>query len=149
MKNPLSRGRAKKKFVFYEGPPTANGQPGIHSMEARVFKDIVLRYKAMRGFYCKRKAGWDTHGLPVEIQVEKELGLKNKKEIEEYGIEKFIEKCKESVWRYRNEWENTDIPDGLLAGYEKRLRDNDERLHRNSLVDFQRDRQAKIALRGL
>ncbi len=94
-----------KKFVFYEGPPTANGQPGIHHVESRTFKDIILRYKAMRGFYCERKAGWDTHGLPVEIQVEKELGLKSKKEIEEYGIEKFIEACKESVWRYRNEWE--------------------------------------------
>jgi len=101
----IKQRKGKKKFVFYEGPPTANGQPGLHHVEARVFKDIILRYKTMQGFYCERKAGWDTHGLPVEIQVEKELGLKNKKEIEEYGIEKFIEKCKESVWRYRNEWE--------------------------------------------
>ena len=101
----MGQRKGKKKFVFYEGPPTANGQPGLHHVEARAFKDIILRYKTMRGFYCERKAGWDTHGLPVEIQVEKELGLKSKKEIEEYGIEKFIEKCKESVWQYRNEWE--------------------------------------------
>ncbi|PIU99533.1 MAG: isoleucine--tRNA ligase [Candidatus Tagabacteria bacterium CG03_land_8_20_14_0_80_41_22] len=101
----IKQRKGKKKFVFYEGPPTANGQPGLHHVEARAFKDIILRYKTMRGFYCERKAGWDTHGLPVEIQIEKELGLKSKKEIEEYGIEKFIEKCKESVWRYRNEWE--------------------------------------------
>ncbi len=101
----LIQRKNKKKFVFYEGPPTANGQPGIHHVEARTFKDVITRYKTMRGFYCERKAGWDTHGLPVEIQVEKELGLKSKKEIENYGIEKFIERCKESVWRYRSEWE--------------------------------------------
>src|SRR3989338_7200915 len=71
-----------KPFVFYEGPPTANGSPGIHHFEARAFKDCIPRYKTMRGFYVERKAGWDTHGLPVEIQVEKELGLKSKKEIE-------------------------------------------------------------------
>ncbi len=100
-----SKGKGKKKFIFYEGPPTANAAPGVHSVEARVFKDIILRYKTMRGFYCERKAGWDTHGLPVEIQVEKELGLKNKKEIEDYGLEKFNQKCKESVWRYKAEWE--------------------------------------------
>ncbi len=96
---------SKKNFVFFEGPPTANGRPGMHHVEARSFKDIILRYKTMRGFFVDRKAGWDTHGLPVELQVEKELGLKNKKEIEEYGIEKFNQKCKESVWRYKDEWE--------------------------------------------
>jgi len=79
------KARAKKRdFVFYEGPPTANGKPGIHHLEARVFKDIICRYKTMRGFRVLRKAGWDTHGLPVELEVEKKLGLKNKKDIEKF-----------------------------------------------------------------
>ncbi|MDP3996679.1 MAG: class I tRNA ligase family protein [bacterium] len=94
-----------KEFIFYEGPPTANGKPGIHHLESRAFKDAIPRYKTMRGFYVRRKGGWDTHGLPVEIQVEKELGLKSKKEVEEYGVEKFNQKCKESVWKYVREWE--------------------------------------------
>jgi isoleucyl-tRNA synthetase len=101
----LRKNKGKKNFVFFEGPPTANGRPGIHHVEARAFKDVIPRYKTMNGFFVDRKAGWDTHGLPVELQVEKELGLKNKKEIEEYGIEKFNQKCKESVWRYKDEWE--------------------------------------------
>ncbi len=93
-------------FVFYEGPPTANGIPGVHHVETRSFKDVIARYKTMRGFYVRRKAGWDTHGLPVELQVEKELGLKSKKEIESYGVAAFNEKCKESVWKYRTMWED-------------------------------------------
>ncbi|MFQ5661747.1 MAG: class I tRNA ligase family protein, partial [Candidatus Paceibacteria bacterium] len=93
------------KFIFYEGPPTANGQPGIHHMESRAFKDAIPRYKTMRGYHVRRKAGWDTHGLPVEIEVEKELSFKSKKEIEEYGIQKFNKKCKESVWKHIDEWE--------------------------------------------
>ncbi len=92
-------------FVFYEGPPTANGKPGIHHVIARAFKDLIPRYKTMRGFYVERKAGWDTHGLPVELEVEKQLKLANKKEIEDYGIEKFNQKCKESVWKYKEDWE--------------------------------------------
>jgi isoleucyl-tRNA synthetase len=98
-------GKAKRDFVFYEGPPTANGKPGIHHMESRCFKDIVCRYKTMQGFRVPRKAGWDTHGLPVELQVEKELGLKSKKDIEAYGVAAFNQKCKESVWYYKKEWE--------------------------------------------
>ncbi len=94
-----------RKFVFYEGPPTANGRPGIHHVLSRSFKDIVLRYKSMSGFYVPRRAGWDTHGLPVELEVEKKLGLKSKKEIEQYGIAKFNEECKRSVWQYKDEWE--------------------------------------------
>ena len=101
------KARAKKRdFVFYEGPPTANGKPGIHHLEARVFKDIICRYKTMRGFRVLRKAGWDTHGLPVELEVEKKLGLKNKKDIEKFGIAKFNKKCKESVWQYKSDWED-------------------------------------------
>ena len=94
------------KFVFVEGPPTANGLPHPGHILTRVVKDLILRYKTMRGFYVQRKAGWDTHGLPVEIEVEKELGISSKPEIEKYGIEKFNQKCKESVFRYEKEWVN-------------------------------------------
>ena len=93
------------KFMLYEGPPTANGNPGIHHVLARVFKDVICRYKTMKGFQCIRKGGWDTHGLPVELEIEKELGLKSKKEIEEYGIKEFNEQCKNSVFTYVKEWE--------------------------------------------
>jgi len=102
----LEKKAPKGEFVFYEGPPTANGRPGIHHLEARAFKDAIPRYKTMRGFHVRRKGGWDTHGLPVELAVEKELGLKSKKEIETYGIAAFNEKCKESVWKYVHEWED-------------------------------------------
>ncbi len=94
----------KPSFVFYEGPPTANGKPGIHHVIARTLKDSVCRYKTMRGYKVKRKAGWDTHGLPVEIEVEKQLNLSNKQEIEAYGMDKFNEKCKESVFTYERQW---------------------------------------------
>ena len=92
-------------FMLYEGPPTANGSPGIHHVLARVFKDVICRYRTMKGYRCLRKGGWDTHGLPVELEIEKELGLSSKREIEEYGIEKFNDKCRESVFRYVKEWE--------------------------------------------
>ena len=92
-------------FMMYEGPPTANGSPGIHHVLARVFKDVICRYHTMKGYRVQRKGGWDTHGLPVELEVEKELGLKSKRDIEEYGIEEFNQKCKESVFRYVKEWE--------------------------------------------
>ena len=100
------KNKNKKKFIFYEGPPTANGRPGIHHVLARVFKDIILRYKIMRGYDVPRKAGWDTHGLPVELEIEEKLGFNSKEEIEKYGIEKFNQKCEESVWKYKDEWEN-------------------------------------------
>ncbi len=92
-------------FVFFEGPPTANGRPGVHHVLARVFKDVILRYKTMRGFFVLRRAGWDTQGLPVEIEIEKELGLKNRRDIEKFGIAEFNKKAKESVWKYKDEWE--------------------------------------------
>ena len=85
----------KPQFVFYEGPPTANGKPGIHHVMARTLKDSINRYKTMQGFQVNRKAGWDTHGLPVEIEVEKQLGINGKQEIEEYGIRQFNKKCRE------------------------------------------------------
>ncbi len=93
-----------KPFIFYEGPPTANGKPGIHHVMARTLKDLTCRYKTMEGYQVKRKAGWDTHGLPVEIEVEKQLGLKDKHEIEEYGIEAFNKQCRESVFKYEKLW---------------------------------------------
>jgi isoleucyl-tRNA synthetase len=93
------------EYVFYEGPPTANGRPGIHHVLARAFKDIFTRYKTMQGFYVQRRGGWDTHGLPVEIEVEKRLGLSGKKQIEEFGIAKFNELCRESTMEYIAEWE--------------------------------------------
>ena len=94
-----------KKFRFFEGPPTANGRPGIHHILARSFKDVIPRFKTMQGYFVRRKAGWDTHGLPVEIEIEKELGLKNKQDIEKFGIAEFNEKAKASVWKYKDEWE--------------------------------------------
>ncbi len=93
------------RYVFYEGPPTANGRPGTHHVLARAFKDMFPRYKTMRGYYVLRKGGWDTHGLPVEIEVEKELGFSHKWEIEQYGIDRFNQKCRESVFRYIKDWE--------------------------------------------
>ena len=102
----VERRKNSPRFVFYEGPPTANGRPGIHHVLSRSFKDIVLRYKTMRGFFVPRRAGWDTHGLPVELEVEKRLGLKSKKEIEKYGIARFNEECRKSVWKYQKEWED-------------------------------------------
>lgn len=92
------------RFVFYEGPPTANGKPGIHHVMARTLKDVVCRYKTMTGFQVKRKAGWDTHGLPVEIEVEKQLGLEDKRAVEEYGLEKFCRHCRDSVFSYEKLW---------------------------------------------
>ncbi|MBI2955245.1 MAG: isoleucine--tRNA ligase [Chloroflexi bacterium] len=92
-------------FVFYEGPPTANGSPGIHHVLARVFKDLIPRYRTMKGYYVPRKGGWDTHGLPVELETEKALGIRSKPEIEAYGIAEFNKKCRESVFRYVKEWE--------------------------------------------
>ena len=94
-----------EEFTFYDGPPTANGKPHVGHILTRVIKDIIPRYKTMKGYHCYRKAGWDTHGLPVELEVEKSLGIDGKQEIEKYGVEKFIGKCKESVWKYKGEWE--------------------------------------------
>jgi len=91
-------------FVFYEGPPTANGRPGFHHALARAFKDLIPRYKTMRGYRVERKGGWDCHGLPVELQVEKELGLSGKTDVERYGVEEFNRLCRESVFRYVEEW---------------------------------------------
>jgi isoleucyl-tRNA synthetase len=97
--------KSSPRFVFYEGPPTANGFPHIGHALSRTIKDTICRYKTMKGFLAERKAGWDTHGLPVELEVEKQLGIKTKDDIEKYGIAKFNEKCKESVFKYKSEWD--------------------------------------------
>ena len=105
-------------YTFYDGPPTANGKPHIGHVLTRVIKDMIPRYHAMKGQYVPRKAGWDTHGLPVELQVEKELGLNGKEQIEAYGMEPFIQKCKESVWQYKGMWEDFSDTVGFWADME-------------------------------
>ena len=107
-----------KTYMFYDGPPTANGMPHIGHVETRVIKDMIPRYRAMKGYQVPRKAGWDTHGLPVELEVEKLLGLDGKEQIETYGLEPFIEKCKESVWKYKGMWEDFSGTVGFWADME-------------------------------
>jgi len=102
-------------YIFYDGPPTANGKPGIHHVISRTLKDMTCRYKTMKGFKVKRKAGWDTHGLPVEIEVEKKLGLTSKKDIEDYGVEKFCKECRESVFVYESKWREMSERMAFLA----------------------------------
>ena len=105
-------------YVFYDGPPTANGKPHIGHVETRVFKDMIPRYRTMKGYMVPRKAGWDTHGLPVELEVEKKLGLDGKDQIEKYGLEPFIKECKESVWKYKGMWEDFSGTVGFWADME-------------------------------
>ena len=100
----VKKNEGNREFTFYDGPPTANGKPHIGHVLTRVMKDIVPRYRTMKGYHVLRKAGWDTHGLPVELELEKKLGLDGKQDIEKYGIEPFIKECKQSVWKYTNEW---------------------------------------------
>lgn len=103
-----------ERFIFYEGPPTANGKPGLHHVLARTLKDSICRYKVMQGYYVRRKAGWDTHGLPVEIEVERKLGISEKHEIEEYGIAAFNEQCRQSVFEYEEYWRKQTEEMGYL-----------------------------------
>ncbi len=105
-------------YTFYDGPPTANGKPHIGHLETRVIKDMIPRYRTMKGYYVPRKAGWDTHGLPVELEVEKLLGLDGKEQIEQYGLIPFIDKCKESVWKYKGMWEDFSDTVGFWADME-------------------------------
>ena len=105
-------------YMFYDGPPTANGKPHIGHVLTRVIKDMIPRYRTMKGYMVPRKAGWDTHGLPVELEVEKKLGLDGKEQIEEYGIEPFIQQCKESVWKYKGMWEDFSSTVGFWADME-------------------------------
>jgi isoleucyl-tRNA synthetase len=105
-KKSLELRKDAKEFIFYEGPPTANGRPGIHHVISRTVKDVVCRFKAMKGHLVRRKAGWDTHGLPVEIEVEKALKINGKEDIEKLGVDKFNQQCKDSVFHYKKEWDN-------------------------------------------
>ncbi|MEX1051209.1 MAG: class I tRNA ligase family protein, partial [Gemmatimonadales bacterium] len=106
-------------FVFYEGPPTANGKPGIHHVFARTIKDMVCRYHAMQGRQVTRTAGWDTHGLPVEIEVEKRLNLQGKQAIERLGVAEFNRQCRESVFTYKSEWEALSNRIGYWLDYDR------------------------------
>ncbi|MBR4587756.1 MAG: class I tRNA ligase family protein, partial [Lachnospiraceae bacterium] len=103
------------QYMFYDGPPTANGKPHIGHVLTRTIKDMIPRYRTMKGYEVPRKAGWDTHGLPVELEVEKELGLDGKEQIEQYGLEPFIKKCKENVWKYKGMWEEFSYKVGFWA----------------------------------
>jgi len=105
IKKNFAMNEGKRYFTFYDGPPTANGKPHVGHIETRVMKDIIPRYKVMKGYQVIRKAGWDTHGLPVELEIEKKLGISGKQQIEEYGVEKFVKECKESVFTYVSMWE--------------------------------------------
>ena len=114
-KKSMENRKEGETYTFYDGPPTANGKPHIGHVLTRVIKDMIPRYQTMKGKYVPRKAGWDTHGLPFELEVEKMLGLNGKEQIEEYGMEPFIEKCKESVWKYKGMWEDFSATVGFWA----------------------------------
>ncbi|HXY31311.1 MAG TPA: isoleucine--tRNA ligase [Gemmatimonadaceae bacterium] len=113
----LAAREGRPDFVFFEGPPTANGRPGIHHVFSRTIKDLFCRYRVMKGFRVLRKAGWDTHGLPVEIEVEKQLGINGKHQIEALGVEEFNRRCRESVWRYKADWEKLSARIGYWLDY--------------------------------
>ncbi|MFD0854038.1 class I tRNA ligase family protein, partial [Actinomadura adrarensis] len=121
----LERTASGPRWIFYEGPPTANGMPGVHHIEARVFKDVFPRYRTMKGYHVPRKAGWDCHGLPVEVAVEKELGLTGKKDIESYGIAEFNARCRESVMRHVDAFEDMSDRMGFWADYDQAYRTMD------------------------
>ena len=114
----MEKPAAAGSYVFYDGPPTANGKPHIGHVLTRAIKDMIPRYRTMKGYFVPRKAGWDTHGLPVELEVEKALGLDGKEQIEKYGLEPFIKKCKESVWQYKGMWEDFSETVGFWADME-------------------------------
>lgn len=114
----IAKNKGRKAFTFFDGPPTANGKPHMGHILTRVIKDIIPRYKTMKGYYVPRKAGWDTHGLPVELEVERMLGIDSKQDIEKYGVVEFIKKCKESVWKYKGDWEKMSERVGYWADME-------------------------------
>ena len=114
----MDHNKGAKRFNFYEGPPTANGVPHSGHVLTRVLKDVFTRYKSMQGYYVPRKGGWDTHGLPVELSVEKELGISGKQQIEAYGVEKFINRCKENVWKYVDIWKEFSDRVGYFVNME-------------------------------
>ena len=122
----LRRRAGAQPWVFYEGPPTANGRPGSHHVLARVFKDIYPRYRTMKGYRVERKAGWDCHGLPVEIAVEQELGITSKEQIEAYGIAEFNQRCRESVLAFVADWNRLTERIGFWLDLDQAYRTLDE-----------------------
>ena len=129
-------------YMFYDGPPTANGKPHIGHVLTRVIKDMIPRYRTMKGYMVPRKAGWDTHGLPVELEVEKLLGLDGKDQIEGYGLEPFIDKCKESVWKYKGMWED-------FSRYGASLCNIRQQFHRIRVVGIETDLGQKAPLQRI
>ena len=127
------------RWIFYEGPPTANGMPGTHHVEARVFKDVFPRYKTMQGYQVPRKAGWDCHGLPVELAVEKELGFSGKQDIEAFGIAEFNAQCRESVLRHVDEFEQMTERMGYWVDMAQAYRTMDAAVRRERVVVAQAD----------
>ena len=125
-------------YTFYDGPPTANGKPHIGHVLTRVIKDMIPRYRTMKGYMVPRKAGWDTHGLPVELEVEKMLGLDGKEQIEEYGLDPLINKCKESVWKYKG-----------MGGYGRSLCDLSRQLYRVRMVGTETDLGQRTAVQRI
>ncbi len=119
IKKNFDMNKGQRYFTFYDGPPTANGKPHVGHIETRVIKDIIPRYKVMKGYHVDRKAGWDTHGLPVELEIEKKLGISGKEQIEKYGVEKFVKECKESVFTYVKMWEEMTNKVGFWVDMEK------------------------------
>ena len=115
LKKIMKQNENGRLYSFYEGPPTANGKPHIGHVLTRTIKDLFLRYHTMKGEHVVRKAGWDTHGLPVELEVEKEIGSTGKQDIEKFGVEPFIQKCKENVWLYKDMWEKLSDRMGYTA----------------------------------
>ena len=140
----LSENVGKREYTFYDGPPTANGKPHIGHVLTRVIKDMIPRYRTMKGYNVPRKAGWDTHGLPVEIEVEKLLGLDGKEQIEKYGMAPFIEKCKESVWKYKGMWEEFSGKVGFWADM-----DNPYVTYHNDYIESEWRSHKKIFEKGL
>ena len=136
-------------YTFYDGPPTANGKPHIGHVLTRVIKDMIPRYRTMKGYMVPRKAGWDTHGLPVELEVEKKLGLDGKEQIEEYGMEPFIQQCKESVWKYKGMWEDFSSTVGFWADMEHPYVTYDNNFHRVRVVGTERDLGKRSSLQRL
>ncbi len=115
----VKKNEGKPEYTFYDGPPTANGRPHVGHILTRSIKDLIPRYRTMKGYHVERKAGWDTHGLPVELEVEKELGFSGKSDIEKYGIVPFIDKCRKSVWKYKDLWEDMSERIGFWADFDK------------------------------
>ena len=145
----LRRREGAPEWVFYEGPPTANGRPGLHHVLARAFKDLYPRFHTMRGRYVARKGGWDCHGLPVEVEVEKELGFSGKPQIEEYGIEAFNQRCRESVQRYVEDWSALTSRIGMWLDTADAYWTLEQRVHRERLVDVPPDVGPRPDLRGV